>query len=162
MTIEDIRQKLGDLAGSSGPAVSNIAKVKSVDENRAVCVLEDEDGQEIPEVRLRPVLTGKKSFLQLPKIGSLVLAVRIEDDDDWMIIACDEVDKFLWVTDTTKIELTDKVHISANNKNMAELIDKLFEAILKMRFTTNAGPTIRLINRPEFESLKNEFKELLK
>jgi hypothetical protein len=162
MTIEDIRQKLGDLAGSSGPAVSNIAKVKSVDENGAVCVLEDEDGQEIPEVRLRPVLTGKKSFLQIPKIGSLVLTVRIEDDDDWMIIACDEVDKFLWVTDTTKIELTDKVHISANNKNMAELIDKLFEAILKMRFTTNAGPTIRLINRPEFESLKNEFKELLK
>nr|DAN01608.1 MAG TPA: baseplate protein [Caudoviricetes sp.] len=162
MTIEDIRQKLGDLAGSSGPAVSNIAKVKSVDENGAVCVLEDEDGQEIPEVRLRPVLTGKKSFLQIPKIGSLVLAVRIEDDEDWMIIACDEVDKFLWVTDTTKIELTDKVHISANNKNMAELIDKLFEAILKMRFTTNAGPTIRLINRPEFESLKNEFKELLK
>lgn len=162
MTIEDIRQKLGDLASSSGPAVSNIAKVKSVDENGAVCVLEDEDGQEIPEVRLRPVLTGKKSFLQLPKIGSLVLAVRIEDDDDWMIIACDEVDKFLWVTDTTKVELTDKVHISANNKNMAELIDKLFEAILKMRFTTNAGPTIRLINRPEFESLKNEFKELLK
>ena len=162
MTIEDIRQKLGDLAGSSGPAVSNIAKVKSVDENGAVCVLEDEDGQEIPEVRLRPVLTGKKSFLQIPKIGSLVLAVRIEDDDDWMIIDCDEVDKFLWVTDTTKIELTDKVHISANNKNMAELIDKLFEAILKMRFTTNAGPTIRLINRPEFESLKNEFKELLK
>lgn len=162
MTIEDIRQKLGDLAGSSGPAVSNIAKVKSVDENGAVCVLEDEDGQEIPEVRLRPVLTGKKSFLQIPKIGSLVLAVRIEDDEDWMIIACDEVDKFLWVTDTTKIELTDKVHISANNKNMAELIDKLFEAILKMRFTTNAGPTIRLINRPVFESLKNEFKELLK
>lgn len=162
MTIEDIRQKLGDLAGSSGPAVSNIAKVKSVDENGAVCVLEDEDGQELPEVRLRPVLTGKKSFLQIPKIGSLVLTVRIEDDDDWMIIACDEVDKFLWVTDTTKIELTDKVHISANNKNMAELIDKLFEAILKMRFTTNAGPTIRLINRPEFESLKNEFKELLK
>lgn len=162
MTIEDIRQKLGDLAGSSGPAVSNIAKVKSVDENGAVCVLEDEDGQEIPEVRLRPVLTGKKSFLQIPKIGSLVLAVRIEDDEDWMIIACDEVDKFLWATDTTKVELTDKVHISANNKNMAELIDKLFEAILKMRFTTNAGPTIRLINRPEFESLKNEFKELLK
>ena len=162
MTIEDIRQKLGDLAGSSGPAVSNIAKVKSVDENGAVCVLEDEDGQEIPEVRLRPVLTGKKSFLQIPKIGSLVLTVRIEDDDDWMIIACDEVDKFLWVTDTTKVELTDKVHISANNKNMAELIDKLFEAILKMRFTTNTGPTIMLINRAEFESLKNEFKELLK
>ena len=48
------------------------------------------------------------------------------------------------------------------NKNMAELIDKLFEAILKMRFTTNTGPTIMLINRAEFESLKNEFKELLK
>ena len=88
--------------------------------------------------------------------------VRIEDDDDWMIIACDEVDKFLWATDTTKVELTDKVHISANNKNMAELIDKLLEAILKMRFTTNTGPTIMLINRAEFESLKNEFKELLK
>ena len=128
MTIGDIRERLGDLVGSAGPAVSNIAKVKSVNENLATCVLEDEDGQEIPEVRLRPVLTGKKSFLQIP----------------------------------TKVELTDKVHISANNKNMAELIDKLFEAILKMRFTTNTGPTIMLINRAEFESLKNEFKELLK
>lgn len=161
MTLENIREQLQQMAGSVGPAVSNIAKVKSVDESKATCTLEDEDGQEVLEVRLRPVLSGKKSFLQIPKIGSFVLAIRIEDNDDWMIVACDEVEKFVWNTAQAEIEISDKIHIEANEKSLLELMEKLFQ-IIEKGYQTNTGTTIQLILKPQFEQLKNEFKQLLK
>jgi hypothetical protein len=124
--------------------------------------LVDEDDQEIFDVRLHPVLSGNKSFLQIPKIGSYVLSIRVEDDDDWMVIACDEVDKVVWYVGETMLELTDKVSIQAGGQNLADLIDELFTAIDNMVFTTNAGPTINLVNKVEFDQLKLKFKTLLK
>lgn len=161
-TPEQIRAKLKEMAKNDGPAVSNIAKVQSVDESKATCVLVDEDGQEIFDVRLRPVLTGKKSFILVPKVDSYVLAVRVEDDDDWMVIASDEIEKVGYYVGDTIVELTDKVHIAAGGENLATLIDELFEAIGKMVFTTNTGPTIKLVNILEFEDLRIKFKTLLK
>lgn len=160
-TEEQIRQALERMAKGVGPAVSNIAKVKSVDETKALCVLVDEDGQEILDVRLRPVLSNKKSFILVPKVDSFVLAVRVEDDDDWMVIAADEVTKVGYYVGETLFELTDKVHISAGGENLADLIDNLFTAIGNMVFTTNAGPTINLVNKLEFEELNQKFKSLL-
>lgn len=161
-TPEQIREALKNMAKLHGPAVSNIAKVKSVDEEKAICVLVDEDGQEFFDVRLRPVLSGKKSFILVPKVGTYVLAVRVEDDDDWMVIAADEVIKVGYYVGDTIVELTDKVQISAGGENLAGLIDDLFEAISKMVFTTNVGPTIKLVNASEFEAIRTKFKTLLK
>lgn len=160
-TEEQLREGFAQLAKRFGPAVSNIAAVKSVNEAEATCVLVDEDEQEYLDVRLRPVLTGKQSFLQVPKVGSFVLAIRIEDDDDWMIIAQDETEKFLWVTPTARIEVSEKILIEANNTNLLLLMERLF-IVLEKGYATNNGPTIKLILTPEFESIKNDFKQLLK
>ncbi len=161
MTLEQIRTGLQNIAGASGPAVSNIAKVKQVDEKNAVCILEDEDGQEILDVRLRPVLNQKKSFLQIPKVGSFVLAIRIEDEDDWFIIACDEVEKFIWNTTNAILQIDDKFHLEAGQKNLADLVSNLLDIIDK-GYQTNTGVTIQLIKKAEFETLKKDFKQLLK
>lgn len=161
-TPEQIREGFKAMAKSDGPAVSNIAKVKSVDKTKATCVLIDEDGQEFFDVRLRPVLTGNKSFILVPKLGSYVLAVRVEDDEDWMVIAADEIEKIGYYIGNTIFELTDKVHVEAGGENLANLMDQLFTAIGNMVFTTNVGPTIKLVNKPEFEALNTKFKKLLK
>lgn len=161
-TYDQLREGFEKMAKSHAPAVSNIAKVKSVDENKSTCVLEDEDEQEILDVRLRPVLNGNKSFIQLPKVGTYVLAVRIEDDEDWMVIACDEVTKVVYYIGETVFELSDKIQLKAGGENMADLIDGLFTAIGNMVFTTNNGPTIKLVNKPEFDALKKQFNTLLK
>lgn len=161
MTAEQLRARFEQMAKQSGPAVSNIATVKNVDEDNATCVLVDEDGQEFLDVRLRPVLSGNQSYLQVPKVGSFVLAVRIEDDEDWMVIAQDETEKFLWITPTAKIEVSEKILIEANEKNLLSLMQRLF-TVLETGYTTNNGPTIELILTPEFESIKNDFKQLLK
>lgn len=160
-TPEQIRKGFEDLAKNHAPTVSNIARVKSVDENNATCTLIDEDDQEFLEVRLKPVISDNKSFIQIPKVGTYVLAVRIEDDDDWMIIACDEVDKFLWVVGDTKLELTDKILLEANNQNLLSLMERLF-TVIERGYQTNTGVTIQLILQSEFSTIKNDFKQLLK
>ncbi len=78
-----------------------------------------------------------------------------------MIIAQDATEKFLWVTPTAKIEVSEKILIEANNKNLLSLMERLF-TVLEKGYTTNNGPTINLIMLPEFQSIKNDFKQLLK
>lgn len=160
-TAEQIRKGLEDMSKKHGPAVSNIAQVKSVDETAATCVLIDEDGQEIFNVRLRPVLNGKKSFILLPKVGTYVLAVRVEDDDDWMVVGCDEITKVGFYLNDVEIEFKEKIHMKANGENLANLINDLFVAISNMVFTTPNGPTTGLVNTAEFEALKQRFTQLL-
>lgn len=160
-TPEQIREGFENMAKGFAPAVSNIAKVKSVNENEGTCILIDEDEQEFLNVRLKPVLSDNKSFLQIPKVGTFVLAIRVEDDNDWMVIASDEVDKFLWIVGDTKLELTDKICVEANNQNLLNLLEQLF-AVLDSGYHTNAGVTIKLVLQPEFELLKQDFKKLLK
>lgn len=158
-TVEQLRNGFENWL--KAPMVTNIARVKSVNENEGTCILIDEDDQEYLEVRLKPVLSDNISFVQIPKIGTFVLAVRIEDDEDWMIIASDEVDKFLWKVGDTKLELSDKILIEAGNQNLLTLMDRLF-TVIERGYQTNTGSTIKLILEPEFNSIKNDFKQLLK
>ncbi len=58
------------------------------------CDLEDDEGLKYPKVRLRPVLNGKQALTLQPKVGTYVLAARIENDNDWQVIGVDESQKF--------------------------------------------------------------------
>lgn len=92
---EQIRQRLKEMASEVGPDFTLLAKVKSVDEVNNLCDLtDDESGLDFFDVRLRPVLDDKNSITLVPKVGTWALAVRLEDSDDWMIIAVGEIDKF--------------------------------------------------------------------
>jgi hypothetical protein len=93
---EKIRQLLYEMGRGVGPAPTMLAKVTSVDEAENTCVLTD-DQTNLPyeDVRLRPVLDATKSITLIPKVGTWALAVRIEDEDEWMVIAVGEADKIL-------------------------------------------------------------------
>jgi hypothetical protein len=171
MTPEQLRNRLEEMAKASGPAVSNIAKVKSVDQDKAICVLEDEDGQEIPAVRLRPVLNGKKSFLQIPKVGTYVLAIRIEDDEDWMVIACDEVDKVIWYVGSTTFQMDDTGFLlKKENETLKKLMVDLIGACKNLSLsvtttgtaTNQAGTTTAVLNLAEFVAIETRFNQFLK
>lgn len=90
-----IRNRLKEIAQQVGPTVTMLAQVKSVDEGEMTCVLYDaESDLDFFDVRLRPVIDGKEFLTILPKVDSWVLAVRLEDDDEWQAIAFGEVDKW--------------------------------------------------------------------
>lgn len=93
---EIIRRLLFDMSKGVGPAPTMLARVTSVSEAEKTCVLTD-DQTDLPyeDVRLRPVLDATKSITLIPKVGTWALAVRIEDEDEWMVIAVGEADKIL-------------------------------------------------------------------
>ena len=167
-TAAQIREAFEKMAKEGGPAVSNIAKVKSVDETKATCVLIDEDGQEFFNVRLRPVLTGNKSFILVPKVGSYVLAVRVEDDEDWMVIAADEIEKIGYYIGDTIFE-TDSTGFSfkKENESLKKLMVDLLGAIKAMSFTlttpdTINGSTTLLNNSAQFTAIETRINQFLK
>lgn len=167
-TTEQIREGFKQMAKNDGPAVSNIAKVKSVDESKAICTLIDEDGQEIFNVRLRPVLTGKKSFILVPKVGSYVLAVRVEDDDDWMIIACDEIEKIGYYIGNTIIEIDESGFLfQRENETLKKIMSDFIGAVKAMSFTlttpdTINGSTTLLNNAAQFTDIQTRINQFLK
>lgn len=92
---EQVRQLLKRMASEVGPPSTLLATVQSVNEAEFTCDLVDDDGLEFFDVRLRPVLDAKESITLVPKVDTWALAVRIEDGEDWMLIACGEVEKLL-------------------------------------------------------------------
>jgi hypothetical protein len=92
---EQIRRALKEMASEVGPDSSLVAKVKSVDETNLTCDLIDDQSQlDFNDVLLRPVIDGSESLTIIPKVNSWVLAIRMEDSDDWVIIYCCDVAKF--------------------------------------------------------------------
>lgn len=96
---EQIRQRLKEMASEVGPAVSLLAQVSAIDLDERTCDLVDDEGLEFPGVRLRPVVDDTESLTLIPKLNTWVLAIRIEDDAEWMIVAAGELDAYRLVCD---------------------------------------------------------------
>lgn len=137
--LQYIRDGLKSMAKNHAPAVTIIARVKSVNETESTCVLEDEDGQEYLDVRLRPVLTGNNSFIQIPQNNCYAMAIRIEDDEDWMIIACDRIEKIKWTIGDNVFEISDKVQLIAGGISMLELWLDLIDLLKQIKLFTPSG-----------------------
>lgn len=140
VTEDSIKNDLQRLASSFAPAITCLATVKSVQVENATCTLTDDNGQDFFNVRLRPITGANKGFLSIPSVGSKVLIIKVEDSDSWMVIACEKVDK---------------IQVIIGRENIKELINDFISAILHMKFTTNYGPTIDLVNKQEFINLQN-------
>jgi hypothetical protein len=167
-TAEQIRAGFQQMAKMNGPAVSNIAKVKSVDESKSICTLIDEDGQDILNVRLRPVLTGNKSFILVPKVGSYVLAIRVEDDDDWLVIAADEIEKVGYYIGNTIVEIDKSGFLfQKENETLKKIMSDFIGAVKAMSFTlttpdTINGSTTLLNNAAQFTAIETRINQFLK
>jgi hypothetical protein len=100
---EEVRESLKRFVQRTGSSSTILATVKSVDAVNFTCVLVDDDSEaEYTDVRLRPVLDDKESITVFPKVGTWAVAIEIEDDGDWMVIAVGEADKWsLKIGDTT-------------------------------------------------------------
>jgi hypothetical protein len=90
---EQIRSAFKKMAEKVGPAPTLLALVRTVNEANDVCELVDDDELVYSDVRLRPVVDGNQSVTLVPKVNTWALAVRLENEDEWMMIACGEVEK---------------------------------------------------------------------
>lgn len=152
MTNTDVLALLDARIRRTPAAVTLMGKVKSVDENEMTCVIDD-DGFEIPEVRLRPALDGKESLTIFPKPGSWSLAVRLEDTDEWMLIAAGEVDKYRIKQNDLVFEMDgEKFLIEKQDANLKDIIQSICEACLQIVVIQG--------NNPDYEKLVDALSKI--
>lgn len=132
MTDKDILDLFDQRVKRNPALVTLMGKVKSVDTSEMTCVIDD-DGFEIPEVRLRPVLDNKESITIYPKVGAWALAVRLEDTEEWMLISAGEVAKYQIKQNDLVFEMDgEKFLLEKQGANLMEIIKSICEACLQI------------------------------
>lgn len=140
------------------------AVVVSVDKEQGTCVIEV-DGLELPDVQLSSVIDGNnKKFFLFPKVGSSVLVSPINEDLHRLYVeAYSEIESLSVVIETVTFQMDAAGFLlKKENETLKALMVDLIEEIKKMKFTTNNGPTIKLINTPQFTEIGDRFKNFLK
>lgn len=113
-----------------------------------------------------------------PKVGSMVLVVFLNKNNAAVVNTSEieklelvientelqiDKDKFLFKRDQVQLEIDqDGFLLKKENETLKKLMADLIKAIKALKFTTNNGPTINLINIADFIALENRFNQFLK
>ncbi|WP_312148826.1 hypothetical protein [Empedobacter sp.] len=159
---KDLQDAFRNLTNRSDDTFS--AKVESVDKAKGVCVIND-GSLEYTDVRLSSIIDENQNKIYLfPKEGSSVLVSKINNDIHALYIeAYSEIEEFYLKIDDSEFNVDQSgILIKKGEENLQLLMLDLIKAIKQMKFTTNTGSTIKLVNILDFENLEPRFKHLLK
>lgn len=152
-------------AALKGRGISTFAAdVIEVDKEAGTCTVKDDD-IEYYNVQLSSIIDGsKKQLFIYPVIGSSVLVSPIEEDIKHLYVEVySEVEQVDWNIGAVKFNFDNSGFLlKKENETLAKLMSDLLKEIQKMKFTTNTGSTILLVNKPQFLAIENRFKDFLK
>ncbi|WP_400192821.1 hypothetical protein [Hymenobacter sp. B81] len=143
---DKVRRLLNELVPQPKRYIEGVVKSVSLDD--LTCEVEPADGgAELVDVRLRSVIDGgQDGFLMIPVVGSDVTVAMLDED------TC-------FVTQYGAIQL---YSIRTERESLKAVLDDLLDAIGRMVFATNQGPTVELVNAPEFVAIKQRLNALFK
>ena len=120
--------------------------VTSVDKEAMTCdVQPDNEGAEFVNVRLRSVLDdGQDGIVIFPKEGSSVTLLLL-DEHTALVVQYSAVEAY---------------SIRTEAESLKTILEDFLDAIGQMVFTTNQGPTIKLVNAPAFTAIKQRLNGL--
>lgn len=159
---EEIGRKLKQIGKQDTD--TSVMTVISVDKKNGTCVCDDGE-IEHTDVRLSAIIDEEKQKHYLfPEVGSTVLVTPIDNDYNYQFVSAisEPEEMYLQIGDVTLSVNKDGFCLKKENETLKKLMVDLIVAIKAMKFTTNAGPTIKLINAPTFEAIENRFKDFLK
>jgi hypothetical protein len=160
--INDIGDALAVFAAKYGPVVIQPATVLKINNDDTIQV-QLSNGFIIEDVRLKSVIKDGNKVILSPKESSIVQIARIDTNDDYVVISVEEVTKVLYQIDHTTFDVDRNGYLlKCENETLRKLLDDLLDAIMNMRFTTQSGPTVNLVNLMTFQQIKNRVKNLLK
>lgn len=143
---------------------TNVMTVLSVDRSNGTCTCDD-GTLEHTDVRLSAIIDDKlQKFYIIPKLGSTVLVSPIESNYTLQYVsAVSEPEALYLCTEKVVLDIDkDGFLLKKENETLRKLLLDLITAIKAMKFTTNVGPTIALLNVADFVALETRFKDFLK
>ena len=157
--LQDALTKLGKRGVDTFPA-----KVISVDKQNGVCKVSDGE-IEYTDVQLSATVEedGKRFFL-FPKVGSFVLISPINEDLHRLYVEFfSEIEDFDLQIEGVRFQVNkDGFLLKKENETLKELMSDFIKACKNLKFQTNTGVTIQLLNLQEFIEVENRFNQFLK
>ena len=159
MSLDKLKQTLSKLQNKNTPTQTVWVEVKEVDwDEKTMVALGIDD-----ELEYYDVLLGLGSVDVKPKVGSNCLIGFINNSETLpFLIMADEVEEIDVNVDKCQFNINDGFLLKKQNETLAKLMSDLLKEIQKMKFTTNTGSTILLVNKTQFLSIENRFKDFLK
>ncbi|UWY28798.1 hypothetical protein N4T20_02485 [Flavobacterium sp. TR2] len=160
--MSDLRDTLQNLTQTSDEVYAKVCEVMEIDQDeKTVNVKPVDDTAEIYNVRLQAESeTG--GLVLFPKVGSMVLVVFINKNNA-AVVNTSEIEKLSLVIESCKFEADSSGFLlQKENETLKKLMADLIKAIKALKFTTNNGPTINLINIEDFIELETRFNGFLK
>ena len=106
---------------------------------------------------------GIGSEFKKPKEGSYCLIGIIENKDTMpFLIWAEELEEIHLIVGKSELKIEEGFLLKKQNETLKKLMVDLLKEIQNMKFTTNTGSTILLVNKPQFLSIENRFKDFLK
>lgn len=140
------------------------AEVVSVDKETGTCTVTDGE-IEYTDVQLSSTVDSNANrFYLFPKVGSDVLVSPIMEDLKRLYVECySEIESCDLVIEGVKFQVDkDGFLLKKQNETLKKLMGDLIKEIKLMKFTTNNGPTITLINAAQFTAIEQRFNQFLK
>lgn len=144
-------------------ATNFLAEVVSVNRDEGTCIVSDDDLHFT--VRLASVINDSSDkFFLYPTVKSIVLVGFIKADiHQLVVLEYSEIEEFNFkVGDCEFVIDSNGMNFKKAENSLRSLTLELIAAIRAMKFTTNYGPTITLVNDATFATLKTKFEDLLK
>lgn len=143
------------------------AKVLSVDSVELTCDVEDSEGIELFDVRLRSALNGDNhGFVLIPEVDSSVLIANIgASPNEFFVVAFSEVSKVTAWVDQTKVDLdATGILLQRSGQTLKLVLDALIDQIklITVNVTAVGSPTGPPINATAFDAIKNNIANLLR
>ncbi len=159
MSLDKLKQTLSELQNKNTPTQTVWVEVKEVDwDEKTMVALGIDD-----ELEYYDVLLGLGSVDVKPKVGSNCLIGFINNSETLpFLIMADEVEEIDVNVDKCQFNINDGFLLKKQNETLAKLMSDLLKEIQKMKFTTNTGSTIKLVNKAQFLNIENRFKDFLK
>lgn len=139
-------------------------EVVSVDKNTGSCTITNGEIEFTDVALSATVEDGGKRFYIFPKVGSFVLVSPIAEDIHRLYVEFfSEVESIDLRIETVQLQIDNAGFLlKKENETLKQLMVDLLQEIQKMKFTTNTGSTILLINKPQFLAIENRFNQFLK
>jgi hypothetical protein len=152
-TQEETKKELAKFAGHYGPAAVLPATVLSVNDDDTV-EIEFSDGAVVDDARLKSVVKDGNKFLLVPAVNSIVLVAKIENSDEYYVIAVDEITEVLAVIGNTKVQVNATgLLFERGNDTLGKVLQDLIAEVLKIY-----AP----MNKPVIAQIKLRADQLLK
>ena len=163
MDVEDnFAAAIKKITKTSDEVYAKVCEVLEVNEAEKTVDVKPIDGTAgIFNVRLQAE-SGAVGFVLIPKVGSMVLVVFLNKNNA-AVVNTSEIEQLDLVIDGVEFQIDKEGFLlKKENETLKKLMSDLIIAIKALKFTTNNGPTIKLINIADFVGLENRFNQFLK